>query len=73
MYIGLYPYTTCFKLFQYHILYLDDFWTKRFFISKFQVLENTGFGFGKISKTQKEFKMFVTWSDFCSNKFVFQI
>ena len=53
-------------------LYLDEFWTKQFFTSKIQVLKNTEFGFRQNFKTQKEFKIFVTWFDFYSNKFVFQ-
>ena len=34
-------------------LYLEEFWTKRIFYSKIQVLENTVLVFGKISITQK--------------------
>ena len=45
-------------LFNTMFLYLDEFWTKRIFYSKIQVLENTVFGFGKISITQKWFIMF---------------
>ena len=52
-------------------LYLDEFWTKRFSISKILVLEIRNLVFDKIFITQKEFKMFVTWFDFYSNKFIF--
>ena len=57
---------------------MDVFWIKRlsdktvfhFKSLSFEKLQNLVFG--KISITQKEFKMFVTWFDFYSNKFVFQ-
>ena len=39
-------------------LYLDEFWTKRIFNSKIQILENTDLVFGKISITQKWYKLF---------------
>ena len=41
---------SCFNIM---LLYLDEFLTKRFFISKIQVLENTDFGFRQNSKLQK--------------------
>ena len=54
--------SSCFNIM---FLYLDEFWTKRFFIfekSKFWKIRFLVFG--KISITQKEFKIFVIWFDF---------
>ena len=54
-------------------LYLDEFWTKRFSISKILVLENTEFGFGKFSKSQKWFKMFEICVDIFNTSFYFKV
>ena len=45
-------------LFHIMFLYLDEFWTKRIFNSKIQVLEIRILVFGNICKTQKWFKKF---------------
>ena len=46
MYIGLYPYTTCFKLFKYHVFVFGWVLDKTYFqFKKIQVLENTDFDF----------------------------
>ena len=53
-------------------LYLDEFGQNVFPFQKSKFWKIRNLVFGKISITQKEFKMFVTWFYFYSNKFVFQ-
>ena len=45
MYIGLYPYTSCFKVFKYHVFVFGRALDKMYFPFKIQVLENIVFGF----------------------------
>ena len=54
-------------------LYLDEFWTKRIFNSKIQVLENTVLIFGKISITQKWSIMFEICVDIFNTSLHFNV
>ena len=51
----------------------SSFGQNEFSIQKSNFWKIRNLVFDKISITQKEFKMFVTWFDFYSNKFIFQI
>ena len=67
--ISIYMPKSCFNI---KFLYLDEFWTKRIFIWKIQVLENTGFGFRQNFHNTKMVQ--ISWN-MCwnfSHMFVFQ-
>ena len=73
MYIGFYPYTICFKVVDISCFCICKCFGKIGFpFQKFKFWKIRILVFGKICKSQKWFKMFVTWFDFYSNMFGFQ-